>query len=46
MAIIWATIGFHAPIGGIHFGFQRMDDKVNDELVLSVGWCLETLRVV
>ena len=28
--------GFHAPIDGNHFGFQRMDDKVKDKLVLSV----------
>jgi hypothetical protein len=23
--------GFHAPVGGNHFGFQRMDDKVKDD---------------
>ena len=28
--------GGHAPYDGNHFGFQRMDDKVKDELVLSV----------
>jgi hypothetical protein len=22
--------GFHAPIDGNHFGFQRVDDKVKD----------------
>ena len=27
--------GGHAPN---HFGFQRMDDKVKDGLVLSVDW--------
>ena len=30
--------GFHAPIDGNRFGFQRMDDKVKDGLVLSVVW--------
>ena len=39
MMIVWAINGFHAPIDGIHFGFQRMDDKVKDGLVLSVDWC-------
>ena len=29
---------FHAPIDGNRFDFQRMDDKVKDELVLSVVW--------
>ena len=38
MAIVWAINGFHAPINGNHFGFQRMDDKVKDGLVLSVVW--------
>jgi hypothetical protein len=28
--------GFHAPIDGNHFVFQRMDYKVKDRLVLSV----------
>ena len=27
---------FHAPIDGNYFGFQRMDDKIKDGLVLSV----------
>ena len=39
MVIDWAIHGFHAPIGGIHFGFQSKDDKVKDGLVLSVVWC-------
>ena len=39
MVIVWAVDGFHAPIGGNHFSFQRMDDKVKDRLVLSVDWC-------
>ena len=38
MVIVWAINGFHAPIDGNHFGFQRMDDKVKDGLVLSVVW--------
>ena len=38
MVIVWAINGFHAPIDGIRFGFQRMDDKVKDGLVLSVDW--------
>ena len=38
MVIVWAINGFHAPIDGIRFGFQRMDDKVKDRLVLSVIW--------
>jgi hypothetical protein len=29
---------FSCPIDGNRFGFQRMDDKVKDELVLSVIW--------
>jgi hypothetical protein len=28
----------HAPVDGNRFGFQRMNDKVKDELVLSVVW--------
>ena len=36
MVIDWAINGFHAFIDGNHFGFQRMDDKVKDGLVLSV----------
>ena len=27
------------PYDGNRFGFQRMDDKVKDGLVLSVVWC-------
>ena len=38
MVIVWAINGFHALIDGNRFGFQRMDDKVNDGLVLSVVW--------
>ena len=38
MEIVWAINGFYAPIDGNHFGFQRMDNKVKDELVLSVVW--------
>ena len=34
----WAINGFHAPIDEFRFGFQRMDDKVKDGLVLSVVW--------
>ena len=30
--------GFHAPIDGNRFDFQRMDDKVKDRPVLSVVW--------
>jgi hypothetical protein len=30
--------GSHAPVDGIRFGFQRMDDKVKDGLVLSANW--------
>jgi hypothetical protein len=26
----WAINGFHAPINGNRFGFQRMDKKVKD----------------
>jgi hypothetical protein len=32
----WALNGFHAPIDGFHFGFQRMIDNIKDGLVLSV----------
>ena len=28
--------GFHTPIDENRFGFQRIDDKVKDRLVLSV----------
>jgi hypothetical protein len=45
MVIVWATNGFHTPINGNHFSFQRMDKKVKDGLVLSVEWCWETLSV-
>ena len=38
MVIVWVINGFHAPINGIRFGFQTMDDKVKDGLVLSVVW--------
>ena len=38
MAIIWAIKGFHAPIDGNRSGFQMMDDKVKDRLVLSLVW--------
>jgi hypothetical protein len=30
--------GFYTPIDGNHFSFQRMNDKVEDGLVLSVIW--------
>jgi hypothetical protein len=30
--------GFHAPINENRFGFQRMNDKVKDGLVLSDVW--------
>jgi len=42
----WAINGFHAPIDEFRFGFQRMDDKVKDEIVLSDNWSWEILRVV
>ena len=38
MVIVWAINGFHAPINGNRFDFQRMDDKVKDGLDLSVDW--------
>jgi hypothetical protein len=38
MAMVLAFNGFHAPIDGNHFSFQRMDDKFKDGLVLSVVW--------
>ena len=38
MAIDWAImVVIHYDRN--YFGFQRMDDKVKDELVLSVVWC-------
>ena len=39
MAIDWAIMVVMPPIDGNHFGFQRMDDKVKDGLVLSIVWC-------
>ena len=36
MMIVWAINGFHAPVDENRFSFQRMEDKVKDELVLSV----------
>ena len=41
----WAISGFHARIDGFHFGFQKMSDKVKDEQVLSLIWCLEALSL-
>ena len=38
MVIDWA-IWLSCPYDGNRFGFQRMDDKVKDGLVLSVVWC-------
>ena len=32
------TYGIYAPDDGIRFGFQSMDNKVKDGLVLSVVW--------
>ena len=32
--------GFHAPIDGNYFGFQKVNDKVKDRLILSVDWHL------
>ena len=46
MVIVWVINGFHAPSDGIRFGFQMMDDKVKDGLVLSVDWSWKTLKVV
>jgi hypothetical protein len=34
----WAINSFCAPIDGFRFGFQRIYDKVKNELVLSVIW--------
>jgi hypothetical protein len=36
MVVVWAIDGFHAPID--FFGFQTMDDKVKNGLVLSINW--------
>ena len=38
MAIDWAIMVV-MPYDENRFGFQKMDDKVNDGLVLSVVWC-------
>ena len=38
MKIDWAIMVI-MPLRWNHFGFQRMDDKVKDGLVLSVVWC-------
>jgi hypothetical protein len=38
MVIVWAINSFYASKYGIHFGFQRIDDKVKDGLVLSIDW--------
>jgi hypothetical protein len=38
MIIVQVTSSFYASIDGIYFGFHRIDDKVKDELVLSVIW--------
>ena len=38
MAIDWAIMVVMLYDGN-RFGFQRMDDKVKDGLVLSVIWC-------
>ena len=46
MEIAWVNNGFHAPIDGIHFGFQRFDNKVRDGLALSVDGSRVTLRIV
>jgi hypothetical protein len=40
MKIVWAITSFHVPIDENRFGFQMMDDKVKDGLILSVViWC-------
>ena len=38
MAIDWAIM-IVMSYDGNRFGFQRIDDKVKDGLVLSVIWC-------
>ena len=38
MEIDWAIMVV-MPLDGNRFDSQRMDDKVKDELVLSVIWC-------
>jgi hypothetical protein len=37
MIIVWEINGFHAPYYGIYFGFQRMENNVNDGIVHSVN---------
>ena len=39
MEIDWAIMVVMPPDDGNRFGFQMMDDKVKDGLVLSVVWC-------
>jgi hypothetical protein len=34
----WLGYGFHDPKYEIHFGFQRMDDKVKYGPILSAKW--------
>jgi hypothetical protein len=41
MMINWVIMVFMPPVDGNHFGFQRMDDKVKDGLVLSWRLALE-----
>jgi hypothetical protein len=36
MMIVWTINGFYALIDGNRFSFQRMDNELKDELVLSV----------
>lgn len=38
MVIVWAINIFYASKYGIHFDFQRIDDKVKDGLVLNIDW--------
>ena len=38
MTIVQEINGIHAPINENRFGFQMMDDKIKDGLVLSVIW--------
>jgi hypothetical protein len=44
--IVWAIYKFCALNYGFRFGFEKMKDKDNDGLVLSVTWSWETLRIV
>jgi hypothetical protein len=47
MVIIdWAIMVFMSPDNGVYFGFQRMIVKVMEELVISVVWRWETLRII